>query len=257
VTSHSHDAFLNHRSTDSATSSSGRPGPFAQSSIVALLIHQTLFRVAWIFKTESVIMPAFLDTIADSGIARGALPMLNRAGQSLAPLLLAERLSATPLKSRWLTRTTFLMGVPFLFLAACIHFGNARLPPWFAGVFLVAYATFFCLHGVNETAVSTVLGKLIPAEKRGRLQAAASTLGTIVAISLAFLLLRRWLTEPGQAPFLRIFSFVGGAMMCAGLSAKLIREQPAGSPSFAADGAMRFGKQSGGCVRILVCGVCA
>ena len=81
----------------------------------ALLAHQSLFRVAWIFKTESVIMPAFLDSISESGFIRGALPLLNRTGQSLAPLLLAKRLSAAPLKTAWLSRTTFLMGMPFLF----------------------------------------------------------------------------------------------------------------------------------------------
>jgi hypothetical protein len=49
---------------------------------LALLVHQSLFRVAWIFKTESVIMPAFLDSISESGLIRGALPLLNRTGQS-------------------------------------------------------------------------------------------------------------------------------------------------------------------------------
>lgn len=204
----------------------GDQPPSVRSNTIALLIHQTLFRVAWIFKTESVIMPAFLDAVVNSGVARGMLPLLNRTGQSLAPLLLASRLTAAPRKSRWLIRTTFLMGLPFLFLATCVWMGRSRLPPWFAAVFLVAYATFFCLHGVNDMTVSTVLGKLIPAERRGRLVAIASAIGTTAAIVLAMLLLRPWLQEPGQAPFLNIFLFVGSMMMCAGLSAQLLREDP-------------------------------
>jgi MFS family permease len=190
----------------------------------ALLIHQVLFRVAWIFKTESVIMPAFLDTITESGIVRGLLPLLNRTGQSLAPLLLSDRLSMAPRKSRWLSRTTFLMGAPFLFLGVCISLGQASLPPWFAVVFLFVYAIFFCMHGINDTAYSTVLGKLIRADRRGRLQASASTLGTIVAISLAALLLSRWLLAAGQAPFENIFLFVGAVMMVAGIWATSLRE---------------------------------
>ena len=192
----------------------------------ALLIHQTLFRIAWIFKTESVIMPAFLDTISESGLIRGALPLLNRAGQSLAPLLLAQHLSQAPLKKLWLSRTTFLMGAPFLFLSACIWLGQARLPPWFAGIFLTAYVIFFCMHGINEMTASTVLGKLIVANQRGRLQAAASTLGTCAAVTLALLLLSRWLQQPGQAPFQQIFGFVGTMMMLAGISSRLLREAP-------------------------------
>lgn len=212
----------------------------------ALLIHQALFRVAWIFKTESVIMPAFLDTISESGLIRGALPLLNRAGQSLAPLLLARRLAQAPLKKLWLSRTTFLMGAPFLFLAACIWLGEARLPPAFALIFLAAYVVFFCMHGINEMTASTVLGKLIAANQRGRLQAAASACGTTAAVSLALLLLSRWLQPPGQAPFQQIFCFVGTVMMLAGISSRLLREDPdpdtapnsppaaAGSPATAA-----------------------
>lgn len=193
---------------------------------LALLVHQSLFRVAWIFKTESVIMPAFLDSISESGLIRGALPLLNRTGQSLAPLLLARPLAAAPRKSAWLSRTTFLMGLPFLFLSASIAVADAQLPEWFAGVFLLAYVAFFCLHGVNDMTLSTVLGKLIEARQRGRLQAAASTVGTTAAVTLALLLLQGWLQTPGQAPFQPIFLFVGSAMMLAGVSSKLLREEP-------------------------------
>ncbi len=193
-------------------------------NFLVLLCHQVLFRVAWIFKTESVIMPAFLDTITESGFVRGALPLLNRAGQSLAPLLLADRLTEAPQKSRWLSRTTFLMGIPYLLLGFSVYLSAASLPSWYAIVFLVIYAAFFCLHGINDTTYSTVLGKLIPANYRGRLQASASTIGTGVAITLALLLLSRWLKEPGRAPFQNIFLFVGTTMMLAGLAATMLRE---------------------------------
>lgn len=169
-------------------------------------------------------MPAFLDTITESGFIRGLLPLLNRAGQSLAPLMLADRLSEAPRKSRWLSRTTFCMGAPFLFLGACIHFGQAHLPAWFAVIFLLVYAVFFCMHGINDMTYSTVLGKLVRADRRGRLQASASTLGTIVAISMAAVLLSRWLLATGQAPFEKIFFFVGSVMMFAGIWATTLRE---------------------------------
>lgn len=169
-------------------------------------------------------MPAFLDTITDSGFVRGALPLLNRAGQSIAPLMLADRLTAAPRKSRWLSRTTFCMGAPFLFISASIWVCRSELPAWYAIVFLMVYAIFFCMHGLNDTTYSTVLGKLIQADHRGRLQAVASTLGTTIAISLALLLLSQWLKEQGQAPFQKIFFFVGSMMMAAGLWSTMLRE---------------------------------
>ncbi|MFY9252333.1 MAG: hypothetical protein WAO83_02680, partial [Fuerstiella sp.] len=54
-------------------------------NILSLVLHQILFRTAWIFKTESVIIPAFLDSITEAGWVRGMLPPLNRFGQSVAP----------------------------------------------------------------------------------------------------------------------------------------------------------------------------
>jgi predicted MFS family arabinose efflux permease len=175
-------------------------------------------------------MPAFLDSISESGLIRGALPLLNRTGQSLAPLLLAKQLAATPRKTAWLSRTTFLMGLPFLFLSASVAIANAQLPEWFAAVFLLAYVAFFCLHGVNDMTLSTVLGKLIVPKHRGRLQAAASSIGTTAAVSLALLLLGNWLRKPGQAPFQPIFLFVGSTMMLAGISSRLLREEPDPTP---------------------------
>ena len=47
-----------------------------------LALHQIVIRVGWIFKTETVIMPGFLDALDVSGAVRGCLPTLNRIGQS-------------------------------------------------------------------------------------------------------------------------------------------------------------------------------
>ena len=64
-------------------------------NLLVLAAHHIVLRVAWIFKTESVIMPAFLDAISGAGWLRGCLPVLNRFGQSVPPLMLSERLKQT------------------------------------------------------------------------------------------------------------------------------------------------------------------
>lgn len=57
-------------------------------NLLALSAYSVLLRFAWIFKTESVIIPAFLDSIAGAGWLRGCLPVLNRFGQSMPPIFL-------------------------------------------------------------------------------------------------------------------------------------------------------------------------
>src|SRR5262245_61583653 len=89
-------------------------------NLLWLEIHQVAYRIAWIFKTESVIMPAFVDAIVGSNAAwvRGCLPVLNRVGQSVPPLFYAATLRDLPQKRWALIGSTLLMAVPFFVLAA-------------------------------------------------------------------------------------------------------------------------------------------
>jgi hypothetical protein len=61
-------------------------------NLIVLALQQILIRVGWIFKTESIVMPAFIDAIGGTAMMRGCLPMLNRLGHSVPPVLFARRL---------------------------------------------------------------------------------------------------------------------------------------------------------------------
>ena len=50
-------------------------------NIACLVTYQVVARMGWIFKTETVIMPAVLDACVASGMLRGFLPVLNRVEQ--------------------------------------------------------------------------------------------------------------------------------------------------------------------------------
>ncbi|MGE0377139.1 MAG: hypothetical protein AB7Q45_17145, partial [Planctomycetaceae bacterium] len=87
-------------------------------NILVIAWYQVVFRVAWVFKTESVIMPAMIDAVSGAGWVRGFLPVLNRVGQSVPPLLAAERLRNSRLKSLSVMSTTLLMAATFGMLSA-------------------------------------------------------------------------------------------------------------------------------------------
>ncbi len=192
--------------------------------MLVLVAQQAVFRTAWIFKTESVIMPAFLDSITPSGWIRGMLPPLNRFGQSITPLLLSDRLSAAPRKSRWLTWTSLLMSVPFLALGTLLLIIGDKAPAWLPTFFLAAYGAFFCLHGINQATFSTIIGKLIRPDRRGRLIGFAGTAGSLSAVTMAWLLMKPW-TEHQPPHFSRIFLFTGAMFFLAGLLLFILREQ--------------------------------
>lgn len=171
-------------------------------------------------------MPAFLDSISGAGWVRGMLPPLNRFGQSVAPLLLSDRLSRSTLKRRWLSRTTLLMSLPFLSIGALLQvFPGQTSSAAFVVFFLFAYAAFFCIHGVNQASFNTIQGKLIRPDRRGRLIILVGYVGSPVAVMLAWLLLRPW-TQESPPEFAKIFLFTGTMFLIASFVARHLQEDP-------------------------------
>ncbi len=168
-------------------------------NLLVLAGYHVALRLAWIFKTESVIVPAFLDTIvATPGLRdtlRGCLPVLNRFGHSVPPLLYADRLRRAERKTSVLLAFTLMMAVPFLVLAASWFLGLHERWSFFPAVFLVLYALFFSATGLNNLAFGTVQGKLIRVDRRGRLMAIAGIVGSILAVSAAWFVMPAVLSQ--------------------------------------------------------------
>ena len=193
-------------------------------NFLLLASYQILMRTGWIFKTESIIMPAVLDSISGAGWVRGCLPLLNRLGFGISPLLIARRLRNLPRKKWVLVLSTTCTSVLFLFLSALFYTGYAAQRLWWMPlVFLVIYGASFACIGVNQLAFNTLQGKLVEVARRGRLLLISSTVGATTAILCALILLPRWLVE-GAVRFDLILGFTGILFACAALSVLLLFE---------------------------------
>lgn len=192
-----------------------------------LAVQLIIMRIGWIFKTESVIIPHVLDVISGNAAwARGFLPVLNRLGQSLPPLLAADFIRDIRLKKRALIFTTLGMALPFLILAGVWSWLDNRSQPWLVVLFLVLYFVFFAATGLNQLVDGTLQGKLIRPARRGRLLGIAGVIGAAGAVSAAWFLLRPWIQLPNYDGFVYIFLFNGSAYVIAGFMANLCYEQP-------------------------------
>ncbi len=181
-----------------------------------LAAYQVAHRIAWIFKTESVIMPAFMDVIGGPGWLRGCLPVLNRFGQSVPTLIAAEPVRRLAQKKWALGLSAVLMGVPFSLLGwAWLHLAG-RTAPWMPYAFLVLYTIFFCAAGMNQMLFGMVQGKLLRPEHRGELMGLSGTIGAVLAIACAWYFLRSWLILP-DGGYAYIFGWTGVGFMLAGL----------------------------------------
>ncbi len=201
-------------------------------NFTVLTIQNLVLRVGWIFKTESVIMPAFLDVISGSHWVRGFLPILARFGQSIPPLLTADRLRTSSIKKYSLVLTSFGMAVPFLLLSFIwANLENkqqieVKQQVWLTVGFLILYTLFFSATGMNQLAFGTLQGKLIRANRRGRLMGISGICGSIAAVIAAVLYLKPWLALPNHAGYTYVFLFNGAAFFVAGVVSCFCLEFP-------------------------------
>ena len=177
-------------------------------------VNQILMRIGWVFKTESIVVPGFLDTHSTSDVLRGFLPVSFRLVQSLAQFFLAQHVVQIRYKQPLFTISAFGIMVPWLLIALIL--GGAR---WsssiIVGLFLALYTVHWFTFGCHLLATGTLQGKLIRAERRGLLLAYANSVGGILAIGAAALLMHQWLG--GENP--RYSALFGATGMCFGLAA--------------------------------------
>ncbi len=198
-------------------------------NLLALSAYSVLLRFAWIFKTESVIIPAFLDSIAGAGWLRGCLPVLNRFGQCLPPMLFARRLRHARHKKWSLCGTSFGLGIPLIVLSALWLMLEDKRQPWLPPAFLFLYLVFFVSSGLNQLSFGTLQGKLIRPHRRGELLGLSGAVGSVASVVGAWFLLQRWLSLPDHG-FGWIFGFSGFGFLLAGAFCFAVRE-PADEPS--------------------------
>jgi hypothetical protein len=203
----------------------GEPRPEEARNFWILVIYQVVLRAGWIFKTESVVMPHAADALDPSGLARGWLPLLNRFGQSVPPVLAARRVKNAPKKQRAFMLTTALMTGCFFGLTSLWLVPGAAQNPLAPLVYLALYGLFFAAIGVNQLTYNTIQGKLIEPTRRGRLLMIADFCGASLAVLCAIVLLRRWL-HAERADYASIFGFTTALFAAASAMSWFLREQP-------------------------------
>ena len=91
-------------------------------------------------------------------------------------------------------------------------------------LFLLIYAFFFMVVGVHNLAARSVQGKLIRANRRGRLMLAGNVGGAIASVALAYFLFPKWLPTDGPHDFFGMFAFAAVMFMVSAFIALLVIE---------------------------------
>ena len=154
----------NAESTDSPiiTDSPDALAPCHRRNFLSLAFYQMTLRCGWIFKTESIVMPAVLDLIGGGAVLRSWLPLINRCGQSLPPLLLAPQVRALRRK-KWCAFVCTIMMSLIFFLLAVIWGQTGGIADWVPVVFLTNQGRFienplsiFQVHGNGDVILTAI-----------------------------------------------------------------------------------------------------
>ncbi len=217
------------REGESGTAAERGRGERGGWNFAVLALDHVVLRIGWIFKTESIIIPAVLDALGGSAWLRGCLPLLNRFGQSVPPLVVAPRLARATFKRNWLVGCGAVMAACFGLLSLGWSLRETWGAGWAQAGFLAVYAVFFATTGVHQLTFNTLQGKLVPVTWRGKLLLASNLVGAPSAVLFAAWLLPKWLTPTG-GNFTAIFAFTAGAFGLAALSGWLLVERPDAIP---------------------------
>lgn len=189
-----------------------------------LVLFQTIQRTGWIFKTESIVMPAILDAAGAPAWMRGMLPSLNRLGQTIFPNLLYRFVLMFSKAKYVLNISSLIMSAAFLALGVWfLALDTNHLGMMFCYLFLGVYLLFFIALGMNELAHGILRGKLIQIERRGRLLGLSNAWGSAVAIVAVCIFLPMWLNE-SSPNFSAICLTAGGCFALSGFCSLLLSE---------------------------------
>lgn len=219
--------------SDQTNARSEESYPSEKRNLIVFALNQILMRLGWMFKAESVVIPAFIDIYTSSGTIRGLLPLILRIGQSLPQFLVAQRVAQMPKKQGFFILTGFGFAIPWCVLSLILS-----LTHWSANVIVAIFLVLCTLHwlivGCNHLANGTLQGKLISPEKRGRLLAYSNVIGCSLSIGLAVYLMPRWLSDSNPR-YAVIFAVTAGAFGIAALISFWFKElpsQPEGTAPF-------------------------
>ena len=134
--------------------------PHQRRNFVALVAHMVLHRMGWIFKLESVVIPTFVGALTRSPYALSMLPMLNRVGRRLPPLIGGRVSYGRPrlrgLLTMWMGGFTLVWGV----VAAMLWIAPPQGDGGFVVPFFVAYGLSYLFVGMSQVTRGA-LGLLI------------------------------------------------------------------------------------------------
>ncbi len=200
--------------------------PYEARNFWAWVAYQFFYRIGWQFKMEATMMAGLISYLAPAPWVMGVFTAVNTLGRNLSPL------AAAPLTDRFASKRHALIlfwgaGVAvWIALTAYLWTPDAAHRQSAIWVFGVCYSLFFAALGAAGVAQGALLGRVIPAARRGGAMAAGMSLSGIVngvAILIVFQITRGG-AFPEPRNYALAFTLTSTFFVCSALALLFIRE---------------------------------
>ncbi|MGI6704755.1 MAG: MFS transporter [Clostridia bacterium] len=195
-------------------------------NFISLTLEGTFFLTALAFLDANAVVPVFIDTFTGSLQLAGLATTLRTALSMLTQLLsgpYVPKIKNVPAYILWIM---FLFR-PLPFIMVPVLLGNLN-PFLTVGIFLAIYGLFWASDGLVVIPWSDLLGRTIPANKRGKLMGYQQVTGGIAALGAGFLI-KMILAHPNLENLVKyaiIFSGAGVSLMISSIMMSFARDLP-------------------------------
>jgi MFS family permease len=192
-------------------------------------LYTIAFNVGWLFKTESVIIAAFVRTLGASNLVQGLFPMVNQLGSTIPQLFMANRVEHLAHKKPLMLATFSLYFVLWFAMFLVLSFVRFEHKNVILGIFLLVNTIFALNLGCNSVVGSIIFGKVVPYNIRGKLMTFTGVIGGVATICCTFLIVRPILDAGSSdplSPYAILFLLCSLLFLTAWFALLFIKEPP-------------------------------
>jgi MFS family permease len=166
-------------------------------NLVALLIDYVLFGAGLSFIGMSTVLPTFVRLFTDSAPVIGLVTTVWNGAWLIPQLAAANAINHLPRKKPALLRMGFLGRISMFPIALALMLGLWQWPGWMLTLFFAMLTLFWVSDAYCSIAWFDIVGKSVPANRRGRLFGAGQVGASLLAIGIGAFV--RWILS-AQGP---------------------------------------------------------
>ena len=218
--------------SDTITSQeSERTYPHYRRNFGAFLADYSLFGVAMAFMNPNTVLPAFMRQLTDSPLLIGLNGTIQTTGWLIPQLIAATYLGDKAQKKRYIL-IPGAIGRPLVFvLVLALLTGAARFPALMLATVYLSMAVFWVCDALASVAWFDVLGRAIPARRRGRLFSGGQVISGVLTVTAGWVInfILGDAGPPWPDNYATLFLIAGGLFGLSWFAIAAIKE-PRGTP---------------------------